>query len=24
VTYAVLLLGYVYSFWAGSRKFTAS
>ena len=24
VTYAVLLLGYVYSFWAGSRKFAAS
>ncbi|MDR3419689.1 MAG: hypothetical protein P4L80_00335 [Xanthobacteraceae bacterium] len=24
VTYAVLLLGYVYSLWAGSQKFTAS
>jgi hypothetical protein len=23
VTYAVLLLGYVYSFWAGSKKFGA-
>jgi len=24
VTYGVLLLGYVYSLWAGSRKFAAS
>ena len=24
VTYAVLLLGYVYSLWAGTRKFAAS
>jgi hypothetical protein len=24
VTYAVLALGYVYSFWAGSRKFGVS